>query len=110
MPVRGNFRLGKFHLGNRPKGTPNKQFPERTFPRATVPRMTFPRITFFKICLNLFYRWYTKVAETNEIQQKNIQNNTNNKLKYFRKTNLPVNETSTVNMSQILNFGFKFEN
>ena len=43
------------------------------FPRADIS----PNHIFF-IYLNLFYRWYTKVAEANEFQQKSI--NTNNKL------------------------------
>ena len=45
--------------------------------------MTFPWTDIspnhiFFIYLNLFYCWYTKVAEANEFQQKSI--NTNNKL------------------------------
>ena len=46
-------------------------------PQDNSPNGHFPESHFF-IYLNLFYRWYTKVAEANEFQQKSI--NTSNKL------------------------------
>ena len=69
----------------------------------------FSEKPFYLFILTFIYRWYTKVAETNEFQQK-IYKITLTKTKYCRKSNLPANETSTVNISQIFNFGFKFEN
>ena len=46
-------------------------------PQDNSPHGHFPESHFF-IYLNLFYRWYTKVAEANEFPQKSI--NTNNKI------------------------------
>ena len=44
----------------------------------TFPRKDISRNHIFFIYLNLFYRWYIKVAKANEFQQKSI--NINNKL------------------------------
>ena len=68
--------MGISPMDSSPKGSSrNGQFP--LFPRRTVPRTDislnghFPE-SHLLVYLNLYYRWYTKVTEANEFQQKII--------------------------------------
>ena len=86
--VLAQFLDGHFPEDISPDGQlPERQFPEGQFPERTIPRTDISPNHIFFIYFNLFYRWYTKVTEANESQQKSINTNKPNaavKLTYLQ--------------------------
>ena len=91
LTVLGQFPNGQFPDGYFPDGLyPTDISPTDSSTKGSSPNGYFPDGHFsmndispnhiFLFILIFIYRWYTKKAKANEFQQKNIYNNTNNKL------------------------------